>query len=379
MEDLPLPDDASPTALSPGYVATFNPEEDPKDDPANYPIDGGDDVDDESSDNDDDHEEEQEASDDHDEEEEHPAPTDSSVVPIDDLLPLTEDTKAFETDESAATPVPSPRRPHATATKALIVAVAAALPSSPPPSPLNPLLSQLPQIPSPPLPVPSPLLPPPSPPTYTSPTYDEAPLGYRASRIRLRAASPPTHHPLEIPLLPLLLPSTSHKDDLLEADMSLRKRAYFTAPASEFEVRESSTAAARQPVLDVATVDAIPGSLVPGEVGYGIEDVWDDMIRDMKEKAPTTVEGLSQRVTDLSTTLARDTHKTHIRLEDAQDDRALQRSRAMDCNRAVHAELQAYRAQVQTHETHIQTRDARIGSLETLVATLVAQTSSLQT
>ncbi|GKG45246.1 hypothetical protein Tco_0495324, partial [Tanacetum coccineum] len=94
------------TALSPGYVAAF----DPKDDPANYPIDGGDDVDDESSDNDDDHEEEQEASDDHDEEEEHPAPTDSSVVPIDDLLPLTEDTKAFETDESTPTPVPSPIR-----------------------------------------------------------------------------------------------------------------------------------------------------------------------------------------------------------------------------------------------------------------------------
>ncbi|GJZ75896.1 hypothetical protein Tco_0640361 [Tanacetum coccineum] len=42
----------------------------------------------------------------------------------------------------------------------------------------------------------------------------------------------------------------------------------------------------------------------------------------------------------------------------------------MDCNKAVHADLQAYRDQVQTHETHIQTRDARIGSLETLVATL---------
>ncbi|GJU62196.1 hypothetical protein Tco_1244031 [Tanacetum coccineum] len=54
-------------------------------------------------------------------------------------------------------------------------------------------------------------------------------------------------------------------------------------------------------------------------------------------------------------------------------------SQVMDYNRAVHAELLAYRAQVQTHETHIQTRDARIGSLETLVATLIAQTLSLQT
>ncbi|GKA63080.1 putative reverse transcriptase domain-containing protein [Tanacetum coccineum] len=42
-------------------------------------------------------------------------------------------------------------------------------------------------------------------------------------------------------------------------------------------------------------------------------------------------------------------------------------------------ESQAYRAHVQTHKTHIQTRDARIRSLKTLVATLVAQSSSLQT
>ncbi|GKG51655.1 hypothetical protein Tco_0544293, partial [Tanacetum coccineum] len=104
--------------------------------------------------------------------------------------------------------------------------VAAALPSSPPPSPLS---SSLPQIPSPPLHVPSPPLPLPSPPTITSPTYDEALLGYRAARIRLRVASPPTHHPSKIPSPPLLLPSTSHKDDLPEEDMPLRKRARFTA------------------------------------------------------------------------------------------------------------------------------------------------------
>ncbi|GKB53187.1 putative reverse transcriptase domain-containing protein [Tanacetum coccineum] len=103
----------------------------------------------------------------------------------------------------------------------------------------------------------------------------------------------------------------------------------------------------------------------------------------MKGRAPTTLEDLSQRVTDPSTNLTRDTHETYVRLEDAQDDRALQRGTSqhitMDCNRVVHAELQAYQDQVQTYETHIQTRDAHIGSLETLVATLVAQTSLLQT
>ncbi|GKD66025.1 hypothetical protein Tco_1308133, partial [Tanacetum coccineum] len=124
---------------------------------------------------------------------------DSFVVPVDDPVPSVEDTEAFETKDYAPTPVPSPRRrtarmsvrpqtPMSAATEALIAAVAAALPSSPPPSPLTLLSSLLPQIPSPPLPVPSL----PSPPTHTSPTYDEAPLGYKATGIRLRAASP-TH------------------------------------------------------------------------------------------------------------------------------------------------------------------------------------------
>ncbi|GJR91564.1 hypothetical protein Tco_0215575 [Tanacetum coccineum] len=103
-------------------------------------------------------------------------------------------------------------------------------------------------------------------------------MGYRAVGIWLRAASPSTHHPSEIPSPPLLLPSTTHKDDLPEADMPLRKRACFTALASGFEVRESSAAAARQPRLDVATVDATLGHLMSREVGYGIGDVWDDML-----------------------------------------------------------------------------------------------------
>ncbi|GJY67552.1 putative reverse transcriptase domain-containing protein [Tanacetum coccineum] len=49
--------DASPTALSSGYIADFDPEkdeEDPKEDPADHPVDGGDNDDNESSDDDDD-------------------------------------------------------------------------------------------------------------------------------------------------------------------------------------------------------------------------------------------------------------------------------------------------------------------------------------
>ncbi|GJU28618.1 hypothetical protein Tco_1167239 [Tanacetum coccineum] len=50
VEDQLLPVDASPTALSPGYVADSDPEEDP----ANYPVDGVDDEEEEFSKDDDD-------------------------------------------------------------------------------------------------------------------------------------------------------------------------------------------------------------------------------------------------------------------------------------------------------------------------------------
>nr|GEX04276.1 hypothetical protein [Tanacetum cinerariifolium] len=51
MEDQPLPNDASPTALSPNYVVNS---EDEKEDPADYPADRGNNDDDESSNDDDD-------------------------------------------------------------------------------------------------------------------------------------------------------------------------------------------------------------------------------------------------------------------------------------------------------------------------------------
>ncbi|GKF97300.1 hypothetical protein Tco_0293121 [Tanacetum coccineum] len=87
-EDQPLPVDASPTALSLGYVADSDPEEDPEEDHADYPADGGDD-DDEPFDDDTDDEDEGtfEDEDDDEEEEEHLAPADSPTIPIVDPIP----------------------------------------------------------------------------------------------------------------------------------------------------------------------------------------------------------------------------------------------------------------------------------------------------
>ncbi|GJS42321.1 hypothetical protein Tco_0567364 [Tanacetum coccineum] len=189
IEDQPLLDDASPTALSSGYIADSDPEEDPdedpEEDPADYHVDGGDDDDDESSDDDDDDDDEEQEAFEEDEEEEHLAPTDSSALPTKDPVPLAEDIEAFKTDESAPTPYASPPTPP-----------------SPPPSPFTPLSFPLLQI--------------------ASPT--------------LQLPSPPTTSPTYIPSPPLLLPSTAHKDDIPEADMPLRKRARFTAPIGKFEV-----------------------------------------------------------------------------------------------------------------------------------------------
>ncbi|GJS39845.1 putative reverse transcriptase domain-containing protein [Tanacetum coccineum] len=84
---------------------------------------------------------EEESSNDDKDEEDHLAPTDSAL-PVPDFVPLSEETKPFETDESDATP-PSPH------TVAQIVKYASApTPPLPPPSPLSPLSSPLPLIPS---------------------------------------------------------------------------------------------------------------------------------------------------------------------------------------------------------------------------------------
>ncbi|GJV12036.1 hypothetical protein Tco_1353577 [Tanacetum coccineum] len=86
MENQPLSADASPTALSPGYIADSDPEEDdedPEEDPTDHPTDGGDNDDNESSGDDND---------------------DDDMI----MSPQAENIEACETDESASTPPTSP-------------------------------------------------------------------------------------------------------------------------------------------------------------------------------------------------------------------------------------------------------------------------------
>ncbi|GJS53456.1 putative reverse transcriptase domain-containing protein [Tanacetum coccineum] len=234
-----LPANASPTALSPGYVADSDPDEDSKEDPkednADYPADRGDKDDEPSDDNDDDDDDDTDDEDeepfedeDDDEEEEHLAPTDSSTVPVADHVPSARDTEAFKTDESALTP----RSPQ---TKACI----AEYPVAPtPPSPLSPWSSPLPQIPSPPLPPP----------------------------------------PSSLHLPPPVMSDYSHVG---------------------YEVEESSAAAPRPTGghrVDYGFIDTMDANIRhqrAEEVGYGIRDVWVDPAEAVEEDRQTQ---LSYRV-----------------------------------------------------------------------------------
>ncbi|GJR96856.1 hypothetical protein Tco_0269030 [Tanacetum coccineum] len=339
-EDQPYAEDASPTAQSPDYVPESDPEadpeedddEDPEEDPVDYPADGGDDGDDEDepSEEDEDDDVDIEANEDE-EEEEHPAPADSVVValPTTDQAPSAEETKPFETDESAATPPPHPAyrvtarisipAPVPTpvwsdAEVARLLAI-----STPPSSPLSPWSSPLPQIPSPPLPpIPSPSLPlsPPSP--VLSPAPPPSPirsLGYRAAMIRLRAEVASTSHSLPLPppfILsptrsdapssgippplpisvptsspPLLLPSASRREDRPEVTLPPRKRLGI-ALGPRYEVGESSSAAARPAgglradYGFVATMDREIRRDPERDVGYGITDSWDEIVETLQ-------------------------------------------------------------------------------------------------
>ncbi|GKB29613.1 hypothetical protein Tco_0869014, partial [Tanacetum coccineum] len=364
-----------------------DPEEDPEEDHADYPADGGDDDDEPSDDDDDDTDDEDEEpfedEDDDEEEEEHLALADSSVVRVVDHVPSAGDTEAFKTDESAPTPrspqtkVPFAQTrlrrarktvrlepPMSPSMEARIAEYAAApTPPSPPPSPLSPWSPPLPQIPSPPLPPPpsSLHLPPPIP---TSLPLPSSPL-------------PP------LPAL-LFIPSpVDRREDILEAELPPHKRLCLTAPTSRYKVGESSTAAPRPTGGHradygfIGTTDAEVRRRRAEEVGYGFRDVWVDPTEAVEEVAPTTLEGVNARVTELAARvdgLVED-RQFHYKTARLLDQEALVSREAwahsVGLSSAVYYELQAYR-------THTQMQDYRIASQELLMMTLIAQVSSLQ-
>ncbi|GKD35453.1 hypothetical protein Tco_1250962 [Tanacetum coccineum] len=273
-EEQPLPATASPTAQLPDYVSESDPEadpeedddEDPEEDSVDYPAD------------------------DDEEEEDHPAPADSVVVafPATDQAPSAEETKPFETDESAATPPPHPAY-RVTARISILAPVPTPVwsdaevarllaISTPPSSPLSPWSSPLPQIPSLPLPV-SPPLPVSSPVPVLSPSSPASPI-----RIALGPA---------------------------------------------YEVEESSSAAAR-PARGlrtdygfVATTDREIRRDPERDVGYRITDSWDEIVETLQGALVSTDTELGRHMTTFETRVMQDTDEIYTRLDDEQSGRQL--------------------------------------------------------
>nr|GFA19671.1 hypothetical protein [Tanacetum cinerariifolium] len=238
-EEQPLPAAVSPTAESPGYIIDSEPEMDPEEedgddekseeDSIDYLTSrGDDDVDDDGDDlseDDADEEDEEESLDSEEEEEEH--------------LALTVPAPALHKFERLL-----------------------AIPT-PPLSLFLPTLYRLPPFLMP-LPIFTPL--PPPPPIILPHTRASMVLMISSAPstfiLALRSRTPPIGTPpmLPIPLptsafpLPLLLPSTSCSESILEADMPLQKRARFTTPTGGYEVGKSSVAAAARQIRPALTV-----------------------------------------------------------------------------------------------------------------------------
>ncbi|GJY90364.1 hypothetical protein Tco_0505560 [Tanacetum coccineum] len=94
-------------------------------------------------------------------------------------------------------------------------------------------------------------------------------------------------------------------------------------------------------------------------------DTWDEIVEAIMEVAPTTLEGVDQRVTDLATTVRQGT----------EEDRRFHRHTAMLLDREATYACRAWTGS----EDRSAAIEAHVRTLEAHVATLIAQTSSLQT
>ncbi|GJV00303.1 hypothetical protein Tco_1329573 [Tanacetum coccineum] len=122
-------------------------------------------------------------------------------------------------------------------------------------------------------------------------------------------------------------------------------------------------------------------------MGYGIKDTWDEIVEAMLEIAPTTLEGINQRVTELATTVRQDTNEFYVRFEDAHDDRAFLRARIntlfRDRQFHLHTSMLLNREVTYARRAWTGSKDrsaaieAHVRTLEAQVATLMAQTPSL--
>ncbi|GJR04649.1 hypothetical protein Tco_0527633 [Tanacetum coccineum] len=294
VEDQPYAEDASPTAESPGYIADSDSmKEDTNEDFIDYP--------DEPEDDDEDPEEDDEED-----------PKDDDEDPEEPFEGFDE-TESFEEDETGVTPPPpghcgarisvKPQTPMAASTQALIDAFVAGLP----PFPLPP----------------------------TSPTYDQAPLGHRATRIRMR-------------------------DDIPEEDMPPHRRFVLTAPPPGCDVGESFVVVAARPLTGrydfVDTVEAGQGLICsPGHDAWTMsraadraEDVsYVRALQASEHRMMTCIEEVNLKVSYQAQVRRKESEDFYIQLHDSQTDR-----------NDIRLKIDVVRGQRTAYETELHERQA---------------------
>ncbi|GKD71981.1 hypothetical protein Tco_1326071, partial [Tanacetum coccineum] len=282
----------------PVYVSepVEDPEEDLEEDPIDYAADADDDEDED--------EVEESFEDDDEEEEDHLAHAVSIVVAslAVDPIPSTEETKPFETDESAAIP------PHHLHTVLLLDCL------SDPRHIYHSLMRQ----------------------------SQDLVKGCITTTITYITT---THHPLPLPT-----PSTSRRAVIPEVDIPPRKRLLLTAPTLRFEVGESSVVAAKQ-----------PGSTVTCRVDYSFVDTVDASIRALERKTMAAIEMVNLKVSYQAQVHRRESKEFYTRHQDAPRDRAALRDEALDrsdaYNRALEARIAVLETQAYRHEWQRQDTD----------------------
>nr|GEV95102.1 retrotransposable element Tf2 [Tanacetum cinerariifolium] len=264
-------------------------EDETEDGPVDYPIDEGDEGDDDDGDTSGYDADDKDEDEDDEEEEEHLAPADFLVViPVDELASSPEGTKPI---------IPPPFTDTATTGARITI--------RPPTSISLPSKAEVERLLSMPTPPPSPLT------SLSPPSVEE-----RLARCMALATLP-------LPLLPLsLYPPlpVDRRDGIPESEQPPRKRLCLATLGSRYEVEESST---RGRGVDYGFSDTVEAKMRHRgirEVGYGIRDTWIDLAEAIPEMAPTTLEKVNTRVTELAELHEHDTQDLYALLEDAQDE-----------------------------------------------------------
>nr|GEZ02214.1 reverse transcriptase domain-containing protein [Tanacetum cinerariifolium] len=202
---------------------------------------------------------------------------------------------------------------------------------------------------------------PPLPPSFLS--LRIRPPHSRAAMAQMRPAVPSTYHSLlpsgTPPLLPIPLhvPSTSRRAEILEADTPPWKRLLLTAPKPGCEVGESSAAVARQ-----------PGPTMARSVDCSFVDTMETRFRDTERRMMIALEMVNIRVSYQVDVRSRESLEFYSRHHDSQKDRA-----------AVRAEIEVLRRERLAYEQEsIQTREALARS-EAYSKALEAQVAVLET